>query len=412
MKRLTLLVLWLYPHAWRRRYRAELEALIEDSGSGWRVIADLLKESLKMQLTTWSFGKLATVLGLAGFVAAGVTSALIPPTYVSQAELEITPAAGRGNNLDAAQYLLRIRTEILSRTSLYTLIQDPRLDLYPSERESTPLEDVIEKMRTQDIRIRLDSPSTFSISFRYPDKVKAQKTVQAMMMRFMDRNRAEARLGVYAGEPLLEVLEPPFSQGTRIPLLPLDWEDVAPAWLRPDFVSQAVLEFVDSVPVENSQQLTERITRMQKEVLSRTSLSMIIQDPRLDLYKDERKLTPLEDVIEKMRRDVRIRIDSTSNPRFFTLSFRYPNREKARQTVQTLITKFQDANPANRRFHEGLVQMIHTDGLNLGVLDPPSLPSLPAKPNRYFITSIGLVAGILFAAAVKLLLKRRTVMAT
>ena len=35
--------------------------------------------------------------------------------------------------------------------------QDPRLDLYKSERASRPLEDVIETMRNRDIRIQIDS---------------------------------------------------------------------------------------------------------------------------------------------------------------------------------------------------------------------------------------------------------------
>ena len=47
--------------------------------------------------------------------------------------------------------------------------------------------------------------------------------------------------------------------------------------------------------------ITERIREMQQDILSRTSLSSIITDPRLDLYKEERASQPLEDVIESMR---------------------------------------------------------------------------------------------------------------
>ena len=50
-----------------------------------------------------------------------------------------------------------------------------------------------------------------------------------------------------------------------------------------------------------NQQLTDRIMQMENEILSRTSLSKIIQDPRLDLYKSDRASKPLEDVIETMR---------------------------------------------------------------------------------------------------------------
>ena len=52
MKRLARMIVILYPVAWRRRYGDELNALIEDSGSGWRVVLDLLKEAVKMQFKT------------------------------------------------------------------------------------------------------------------------------------------------------------------------------------------------------------------------------------------------------------------------------------------------------------------------------------------------------------------------
>ena len=47
--------------------------------------------------------------------------------------------------------------------------------------------------------------------------------------------------------------------------------------------------------------LNERIQQMQTQIMSHTGLSTIINDPRLDLYKEERKTKPLEDVIEDMK---------------------------------------------------------------------------------------------------------------
>jgi hypothetical protein len=241
MKRFTRFALWLYPAAWRSRYRAELEALIEDSGSNWRVIADLLKESMKMPLTTGSFAKLAAGLGLAGLVLAGVTSAFIPSGYTSDAKLEITPTPGSGNQ-HVTEHLMQMENEILSWRSLGNIVRDPRLDLYKFERESTPLEDVIERMRREDIRIRLVSPSTFSISFRYPDQIKAQKTVQALIVKFQNENLKPVRI-VLPDRGHLVVLDPPTLP--RIPFLP-DWQDVLPlpTWVRPGWVSRAQLEMV------------------------------------------------------------------------------------------------------------------------------------------------------------------------
>src|SRR5580658_9387776 len=57
------------------------------------------------------------------------------------------------------------------------------------------------------------------------------------------------------------------------------------------YLSEAVMRITPSQISSNivastmNQHLTERIQQMQQEIMSRTSLSNIIQDPRLDLYK-------------------------------------------------------------------------------------------------------------------------------
>src|ERR1700728_3671224 len=73
------------------------------------------------------------------------------------------------------------------------------------------------------------------------------------------------------------------------------------------YISTATLQITPKqvsesfVKTDITQELTERIGQMQQEILSRASLSSVITDPRLDLYKEERASKPLEDVIESMR---------------------------------------------------------------------------------------------------------------
>jgi len=55
------------------------------------------------------------------------------------------------------------------------------------------------------------------------------------------------------------------------------------------------------VPSAVSTQMQERLSQMQQEILSRTSLQELIQRPSLDLYKRERQRLPLEDIIQDMR---------------------------------------------------------------------------------------------------------------
>jgi uncharacterized protein involved in exopolysaccharide biosynthesis len=138
---------------------------------------------------------------LAGIVVAIVVAFALPNVYISQAEMQITPAKISVSivkttiNQQLTERIMQMENEILSRTVLSNIIQDPRLDLYKSERASKPIEDVIETMRSQ-VHIKIDSlpgdglrrASAFSISFSYADRLKAQQTVQALMTKFQDSN--------------------------------------------------------------------------------------------------------------------------------------------------------------------------------------------------------------------------------
>jgi len=151
----------------------------------------------------------AWILGptFAGLVISTVWAFIVPNTYVSQATLQITPAQISESivkstvNQRLTERISEMQEEILSRTSLSNIIQDPRLDLYKSDRASRPLEDVIETMRNRDIHISINSlpgegshgASAFSISFAYPDRVKAHDTVQLLITRFQEANLTSQR---------------------------------------------------------------------------------------------------------------------------------------------------------------------------------------------------------------------------
>ncbi len=184
----------LYPARWRARYGEEFAALIEDSSPGPAGIFDLFKGALKMRLSVPSFPKLAVILSVTGLVAGLGVSMLVTPRYISSAEMQLmyAPLAPSARRQNLHERLMNMEQEILSRTSLAGVIQDPRLDLYGRAREHTPLEDVIEQMRTRDIKIQaLGSGGgyvPFAIRFIYPDRIKARDTVQALVTKFIDIN--------------------------------------------------------------------------------------------------------------------------------------------------------------------------------------------------------------------------------
>jgi hypothetical protein len=163
--------------------------------------------------------------------------------------------------------------------------------------------------------------------------------------------------------------------------------------VTPRYISRAGMAFEGSAPASN---LLEFLTQCEKEVLSRASLKGVIQNPRLDLYPDERTGTPLEEVIETMRRrNIFIRMDGHSTNRLsFHIDFSYRDPVKAQRTVQALITGFQDAN-------------LHLPApVNLSVTAPPSLPSKAVFPDRWIFMAIGFGAGI-FAALLVAIFRRR-----
>src|SRR4029077_18495193 len=89
--RLTRLAGWLYPASWRRRYGIEFEALLEDTGRHWRDVLDVLLGALKMQLTSWTLGKIAAGFGLAGAVLFFALSFIaMPDKYTSYCTLRLT----------------------------------------------------------------------------------------------------------------------------------------------------------------------------------------------------------------------------------------------------------------------------------------------------------------------------------
>lgn len=146
----------------------------------------------------------AWILGpaFAGLVIATVVGFFWPDTYVSRAMLRITP---QPTNIipsefgaQISQRLTDIENQTLSRTTLEGIIRSPELDLYKREQRVKPMEDIVTDMqRDIDVRI-IGSPviggdgrptaSAFAISFRYPDRVKAQRVVSALVSRFVESN--------------------------------------------------------------------------------------------------------------------------------------------------------------------------------------------------------------------------------
>jgi LPS O-antigen subunit length determinant protein (WzzB/FepE family) len=196
----------LYPAAWRARYGAEFEALLFDLPAGWRGNLDVFKGAVAMRLKYESWRGIVLGLMLAGVLSGLLGSYLIPTQWRSTAVLQIT--ARRMGDPGLNEVIQQIQSQVTSRQSLRNLIRDPRLDLYPVERRSQPLEDVEDEMRAN-VRFQIvpaakrNGAQIFTITFTYSDPKKAQDTVNGLITRFI----AES-IGIPAGF-YLETLDPP-----------------------------------------------------------------------------------------------------------------------------------------------------------------------------------------------------------
>jgi LPS O-antigen subunit length determinant protein (WzzB/FepE family) len=168
---------------------------------------------------------------------------------------------------------------------------------------------------------------------------------------------------------------------------------------KPQYESRATLLMTPAPPTAQdvTPQLNEMVQREQERVLSGTKLATIITDPRMDLYSDERKNTPLEDVIDEMRRNIRIEYARLpgKHSKAFNILFNYPDKLKAQRTVNALISAFEYQNMEMQR---GEQDRLH--GYVLEVMDPASLPVSPAGPDRVKFALFGCLLGFLLAGVI------------
>lgn len=109
------------------------------------------------------------------------------------------------------------------------------------------------------------------------------------------------------------------------------------------------------VPTNVSVQMAERVAAMQQTILSRNTLTNIIQT--YDLYRRERSRLPMEDIIEKMQRNISVTGLTTlgsggsagsARAAAFKIGFAYDNRYIAQKVTRDLMTRFIDENIRER----------------------------------------------------------------
>jgi hypothetical protein len=181
----------LYPASWSRRYGVEFEALIEDASRDWRDVLDVLLGTLKMQLTTWSFGKIAPAFGVAGaLLCGGMSFIAMPDQYTSWAVLRLQMAQTPTTD-EPGEFVASLMQKALTRASLADIIN--KQGLYQRERVREPMEDVIDSMR-HDIRFeRIGQSNAFRVAFSYGNAEQARRTERELIYELIAANVVNRR---------------------------------------------------------------------------------------------------------------------------------------------------------------------------------------------------------------------------
>jgi len=134
---------------------------------------------------------------------------------------------------------------------------------------------------------------------------------------------------------------------------------VVDAFLWPDtYRSSAMIRVIppqvpDRYVLTNiNQDIANRVNSIYQSITSRATLTNIIN--LYQLYPRDRKRLPMEDVIEQMRKDVRVNFVSAQRQsagsalQAFEISYSYENRHLAQKIVTDLVTRFIDENIRSR----------------------------------------------------------------
>src|SRR5688572_19541524 len=130
------------------------------------------------------------------------------------------------------------------------------------------------------------------------------------------------------------------------------------ACLWPDtYVSTAIIRVVPPqvpesfVPSNINSQMSQRINSMYQTISSRGNLTNIIN--LYDLYRGDRSRKPMEDVVEQMRRDIKVGsvVPLSQGEReisAFQITFAYENRIVAQKVTADLVSRFMTENTRER----------------------------------------------------------------
>ena len=392
MRRVVQCAAVLYPAAWRSRYGAELEALIEDAGGGWRELWDVCIGAMKMQIRMGSFWRFVAGCAVAGVLIAAAMVWRVPSQYLSTAVLRMPS----GDQEESREALNKAEQNILSRHSLSSLIQ--RFDLYRGDRARDPLEEIVERMRNREIQIRLIQPAgapqdagAFSIAFASDSPKTAQAVTSELTAEFVTAMKSSSPLEVLDPASLPERAFTPNRTawigsglvfGTTGALIVLGIR----RWPRIPLAGLAVALLVWPATYLIPSQFRSMAVLRSKTVDAGEVAGTVLNDHAfLQNLATQFQLFPgAKDPVQQMRQSIKVQALQGGQGKACLVTFDYSDRYKSQIVLREIVAR------------AGAVE----------VLDPPSLAEKPFTPNRVGIVACALLVGFAMGAISRILLRR------
>lgn len=400
MHRLTKYAAKLYPRWWRERYGEEFAALLEDVRPGPAGTLDILKGALTMQLNTSSAKRLLLLATATGVVAGVVAMLLAGPSYSSAAAI----SAGSS---DMAAVNVRAQ-EMYSFTALLNL--DRNLDLYRTERNQMPLEDVLALYR-KNLRISR-TPGGLEIEFLYRDKAVAQRTVRSIVAEFQKMNVEVTRPPSLPGEAQfpgrwakgLTGLAEGMAFVCGIAMLVYFSRRITPlrafascvgisliigviAFLIP--INAASTAILSTPGFDDPTKLSARLAQAQSGLSDEWIRATITE---LNMYRG----VPVADAVAQVRRN--LRITPVEYRPGWAASITLTEREQSKFDNQLRRDVQQFVMRAGRR----LAETDQLAGGTFGILDSAAMHSVGSQAYFVFAPAIGLIVGAIWALILRL----------
>jgi hypothetical protein len=187
MKRILKWLAQLYPSAWRKRYGAEYEELLDESKPRVRDAFDVIRGATTMHLTSRSFVRIILPCVLIGALAAVAMSFALPKKYVSETLISVYTTDPRTIGSQLASQL----PDLLAEPAMISIIQSE--NMYPRERVRMPMSDVVDLMRKNIALLGLRNSDGrgapgFILQFSYADPHVAQRVDEELASQFAASN--------------------------------------------------------------------------------------------------------------------------------------------------------------------------------------------------------------------------------